>query len=94
MGIRWRKDGRLICAAMSEPEEGDAYFDDRVLGELANRYYIVADPDHKINGLWHWQGPGSALLMSMRNRLRRLWHWRGKRTWRGVLTGMPSKWSL
>ena len=55
MAIRWRKDGTLICAAMSEPEEGDIYIDDRRTYELAIvRGVIIADPDHKKNGLWHW----------------------------------------
>lgn len=55
MAIRWRKDGRLICAAMSEPEEGDTYIDDRLHYQLSViTQSIVADADHKKNGLWYW----------------------------------------
>ncbi len=55
MGIRWRKDGRLLCAAMSEPEEGDTYIDDRLTYELSVVLkVIVVDRNHKANALWHW----------------------------------------
>lgn len=55
MAIRWRKDGQLICAAMSEPEEGDYYIGGRLSYELTTRLQvIVADPNHKTNGLWYW----------------------------------------
>lgn len=55
MAIRWRKSGKLVCAAMSEPESGDTYIDDRLhyqLSVISNS--IIADIDHKDNGLWHW----------------------------------------
>jgi len=40
---------------MSEAEEGDTYIDDRLTYELTvNKKTIIADPDHKTNGLWHW----------------------------------------
>ena len=56
MAIRWRRDGRLICAAMSDVEEGDTYIDDRLHYELTVlRDVIIADVNHKINGLWHWK---------------------------------------
>lgn len=55
MAIRWRKNGRLICAAMSEAEEGDTYIDGRLSYELTvELQVIVADPNHKANGLWYW----------------------------------------
>ncbi len=54
MGVRWRRDGRLLCAAMSEAEEGDTYIDGRLLGMLNELRVIVADPNHKKNGLWYW----------------------------------------
>jgi len=55
MAIRWRKDGRLICAAMSEPEDGDTYIDDRLHYQLSViSRAIIADIDHEKNGLWHW----------------------------------------
>lgn len=55
MAIRWRKNGDLICAAMSEPEGGDTYIGDRLSYELTTELQvIVADPNHKTNGLWYW----------------------------------------
>ena len=55
MAIRWRKDGRLLCAAMSEPEEGDTYIGDRLSYKLTvELQVIVADPNHKANGMWYW----------------------------------------
>ncbi len=55
MAIRWRKDGRLVCAAMSEAEEGDTYIGDRLAYRLGVELkVIVADPNHKANGMWYW----------------------------------------
>lgn len=55
MAIRWRLDGRLICAAMSKSEEGDCYIDDRLHHQLsAVSKAILADVNHETNGLWHW----------------------------------------
>lgn len=55
MSIRWRVNGDLICAAMSEPEEGDTYIDDRLHYELSvESRAIIADVNHETNGLWHW----------------------------------------
>lgn len=55
MAIRWRKDGRLLCAAKSEPEEGDTYIDDRLHYQLSViSRAILADFNHEENGLWHW----------------------------------------
>ena len=56
MGIRWRKDGRLVCAAMTIHEPGDVLFDDRQTEVMAERGVILPDPDHFENGLWHWAG--------------------------------------
>ena len=55
MSIRWRLDGRLLCAAESEAKEGDTYIDDRLhyyLSVLAR--VLVPDIDHEANQLWHW----------------------------------------
>ncbi len=55
MAIRWRADGRLLCAAMSEPEDGDTYIDDRLHYQLSQiSRAILADVDHETNRLWHW----------------------------------------
>lgn len=45
----------MICAAMSEAEEGDTYIDDRLHYQLSVvSKAIIADIDHEINGLWYW----------------------------------------
>lgn len=55
MAIRWRKSGALVCAAMSDPEDGDTYIDDRLHYCLSVIHRVViADVDHNTNGLWHW----------------------------------------
>ena len=55
MAIRWRVDGQLICAAMSEPKDGDCYIDDRLHYQLSIvSRVIIADINHETNGLWHW----------------------------------------
>ena len=61
MAIRIRTDGCIICAAMSKLEEGDIYVEDRLHYELAVELCLmVADPNHKTNGLWHWSFPQSS----------------------------------
>ena len=55
MAIRWRKNGELLCAAISKPEKDDTYIDDRLHYQLSViSRAIVADIDHENNGLWHW----------------------------------------
>lgn len=46
MAIRWRKDGRLVCAALSEPEEGDTYIDERLAAWLVDMNVLIADENH------------------------------------------------
>ena len=41
MALRWRKDGKLLCAAESKPEEGDTYLDDRVHYHLSEILYVI-----------------------------------------------------
>ena len=53
MSLRWRKDGRLLCGAKSEAEEGDTYIDDRLHYELS----VLCDAvnpheDEEETGLW------------------------------------------
>lgn len=61
MAIRVRTDGTMVCAAMSEEEDGDTYIDDAVQEYLgaargdASANVIIADDDHDANGLWHWK---------------------------------------
>jgi hypothetical protein len=55
MSIRWRKNGELVCAAMSNPEDGDTYIDDRLHYQLSVvSRAIIADINHEVNGLWYW----------------------------------------
>ena len=55
MAIRWRKDGALVCAAMSDPQDEDTYIDDRLHYQLSViTKTICADENHENNGLWHW----------------------------------------
>ena len=55
MAIRWRKSGQLVCAATSDPEEGDTYIGDRLHYQLSViSRAIMADIDHEKNGLWYW----------------------------------------
>ena len=55
MALRWRKDGTLICAAKSQPEDDDTYIDDRLHYKLSvEERAILADGDEETNGLWHW----------------------------------------
>ncbi len=55
MSIRWRLNGNMVCAAMSDAESDDCYIDDRLHYQLSTiSKAIIADVDHEINGLWHW----------------------------------------
>ena len=55
MAIRWRENGDLICAAMSDPEDGDIYITESLHYQLSViSRAILADVDHEKNGLWHW----------------------------------------
>ena len=55
MAIRWREDGRLLCAAASEPKDGDTYINDRLHYQLSVvSRAILADVEHEKNRLWHW----------------------------------------
>ena len=45
-----------------EAEDGDVYVGDRLHYELAVILcLLVADSNHKVNGLWHWSFPQSSL---------------------------------
>ena len=58
MAFRCRLDGQLLCAAMSEAEHGDIYVGDGLHYELSVVLCLIeADPNHKVNGLWHWSFP-------------------------------------
>jgi hypothetical protein len=55
MSLRWRKDGRLFCAAKCEAEPDDTYIDDRLHYKLSVELHVIQpDPDEESNGLWYW----------------------------------------
>ena len=55
MSLRWRKDGELVCAAKSEPEEGDTYIDDRLHYQISVlSHAIIPDLDEETTGRWWW----------------------------------------
>lgn len=59
MAVRIRKDGRIFCAAMRGPEEGDTYIDDDLHYELSViKKVLVSEPmeKHKISAEWWWRG--------------------------------------
>ncbi len=55
MAIRWRSDGRLLCAAKSEAKPGDTYIDDRLHYQLSVvSRAILADTNHENSRRWYW----------------------------------------
>jgi len=55
MAIRWRLNGRLVCAAKSEERFGDTYINDRLHYQLSViSRAIIPDVHESENGLWHW----------------------------------------
>lgn len=55
MAVRIRTSGEIVCAAMSDEEEGDIYIDDGL------HYYLsvinpllITDEDHLTHGKWWW----------------------------------------
>jgi hypothetical protein len=72
--MRWRSDGRLMCAAMTDEEVGDTYIDDRLHYQLTViSRAVIADPQHEQNALWHWvhddaDNPNSGFLRAVPER--------------------------
>lgn len=59
MAIRIRKDGRILCAAIHPPEDGDTYIDDGLHYLLSvERKLLVTEPSekHMCRGEWWWKG--------------------------------------
>lgn len=55
MALRWRKNGELVCAAKSEPEDGDTYIGDRLHYELSIiQKVVVPCENEEENGQWMW----------------------------------------
>lgn len=65
MAVRIRQDGRILCAAMHPPAQGDTYLDDGLhyklsagLGVLVTEPMYVDDGlgGHAEHGEWWWRG--------------------------------------
>ena len=55
MAIRWREDGRLLCAAASEAKPGDTYIDDRLHYQLSViSCAILPCINHENSRRWYW----------------------------------------
>lgn len=65
MALRIRKNGKVLCAAMHEAEQGDIYIDDGIHYELSVVVKVlvtepmILKPDegrggHKRHGEWWW----------------------------------------
>lgn len=60
MAVRIRKDGKIVCAALNQEEQGDCYIDDgahyylsveeKILVTTPNDYHM------KNGGQWWWKG--------------------------------------
>lgn len=60
MAVRWRKNGDIVCAAMSRARKDDTYIDDHLHYQLSvNQKVLIPDRNCKKNGLWHWLHAGS-----------------------------------
>ena len=60
MALRIRKDGRILCAALNEPEDGDLYVDDHHHYQLSVEKNLLVTTEinkHIANGgEWWWRG--------------------------------------
>lgn len=55
MALRWRKSGKLLCAAKHPEKPSDTYIDDRLHYRLSVVLkVIVPHKNEKKNGIWHW----------------------------------------
>ncbi len=67
MALRIRKDGRILCAAMHEKEEGDTYIHDGLHYILSVEEKVLATEPHELHqyrGEWWWKGsipPGTVI---------------------------------
>jgi hypothetical protein len=55
MALRIRKTGEILCAAHTDPEEGDTYIHDGIhyyMSVMTNS--IIASPNHTEDNLWFW----------------------------------------
>lgn len=60
MALRIRKNGRIFCAALTNPESGDTYIDDNLHYEMSVVHKVIVTypmPKHEeMNGEWFWSG--------------------------------------
>lgn len=59
MALRVRKNGDILCAALSKPLEGDTYIDDNLHYQMSVVYGVIVslpEPQHSNNPLWWWSG--------------------------------------
>ena len=57
MSLRWRADGRLLCAAKHQEEPNDTYIDDRLHYLLSTIVRVLLPHvDEKETGEWRWSG--------------------------------------
>ena len=59
MAVRIRKDGSIVCAALSDALDGDCYLDDNTHYELSvkQKVLVTTESDHhtKNGGVWWWR---------------------------------------
>lgn len=59
MALRIRKDGRIFCAALHPPKDGDTYIDDGLHYEMSVIHRVIytdPEPIHSQHGEWWWSG--------------------------------------
>ena len=60
MALRIRKNGKIFCAAISEPEDGDTYLHDGISYELTviQKSLVTTENDYHMShgGEWWWKG--------------------------------------
>lgn len=52
MAVRWRKSGKIVCAAESIKQEGDTYIDDRLHYKLHTELRVLKTKNK--GETWHW----------------------------------------
>ena len=57
MALRIRSDGRILCAALHNREDGDTYIDDNLHYEMSVVHKVIVTepmPEHTLRGEWWW----------------------------------------
>ena len=68
MALRIRKDGKVLCAALNGPEDGDTYLHDGIHYNLSvvEKVLVTTENEHhmKNGGQWWWKGqqPKSVII--------------------------------